>query len=138
MKTEINNNEKEKIFNSKFYNNILNNDNNSNINLLFGIKIKNRIKQNINEKNISNIENDSTNKLQALINFINESYTKSVGTNTIEIISYNKREVKKSKKRRDIFYAGISRITNFTSNSLNSNLNSMLKIDKTINIKNYN
>lgn len=122
--SKINNNEK--IFESKLYNNIINYENNSNINILFGIKIN---------KNEENPENDSINTLKKLINIINESSTKSVGTNTVNINSYNNKKVKKGKNRNNISPKSIINSTNYTSNISNSNINninSMFKIDKKI------
>ena len=133
-------NNSEIIFNTQLYNNILmNNNNDSNLNILFGIKI-NKNKDNNNNVNncneISKDKDDSINTFKKIINAINESSTKSVGTNTINIIAYNKKKIKNGKKRNNnISLKGINNSTNFTSNisSTNTNFNSMFKINKKIN-----
>jgi hypothetical protein len=117
----------------------MNNNNDSNLNILFGIKI-NKSKDNNNNVNncneISKDKDDSINTFKKIINAINESSTKSVGTNTINIIAYNKKKIKKGKERNNnISLKGINNSTNFTSNisSTNTNFNSMFKINKKIN-----
>ena len=140
-KNKIKNSENDIIFNSQLYNNIINNDSNSNINILFGIKIKNNIKHNSNKENkenIENMENESINKIQKLIKIINESNTKSVGINTIDSIFFDNKKINKNKKRNFISSKGISLSTYNTSNVSISNLNSIFKIGKTININNLN
>ena len=109
-KNKVNMINNENIFDAKLYNNIIDNYNNSNINILFGIKDK---------KKEDNIENDSIITLKKLINIINESYTRSVGTNTVNINSYNNKKIKIGKKRNDISPKSIINSTNFTSNISN-------------------
>ena len=131
-KNKVNMINNENIFDAKLYNNIIDNYNNSNINILFGIKDK--------EKE-DNIENDSIITLKKLINIINESYTRSVGTNTVNINSYNNKKIKIGKKRNDISPKSIINSTNFTSNISNSNINnfnSTFKNDKKMLMNNYN
>ena len=83
-------NNNEKIFDTQLYNNIIisNGKNNSNINLLFGINMKPHIRLNTknNSKNNSKkfIENNSIISIKKLIKVINESYTRSIGTNTAD------------------------------------------------------
>ena len=120
-----------KIFDGEIYKNILiNNENNSNINLLFGIEIK---------KNRNNFEKpeetNSLNSINKIIKIINESYTRSVGTNTINNISY-RNKLKNRQNRNNLSSKGINNITNHTSSYSNSNVTSMLRIDKKI--KNFN
>ena len=131
-KNKVNTINNEKIFDAKLYNNIIDNYNNSNVNILFGIKDK---------KKEENIENDSIITLKKLINIINKSNTRSVGTNTVNINSYNNKKVKIGKKRNDISPNSIINSTNFTSNISNSNINnfnSTFKNDKKLFNNNYN
>ena len=124
----------EKIFDTQLYNNLLiNNNNNSNLNILFGIKIN---KNKNNNKDV--IKEDSICSFKKLINAISESNTKSVGTNTININSYNNKKIKKGKKRNNISPKAISNSTNYTTNISNTNANSMFKINKKIIINNNN
>ena len=131
-KNEVNIKKNEKIFDTKLYNSILDNYNNSNINILFGIKVK---------KKEENIENDSIITLKKLINIINESNTRSVGTNTVNTNSYSNQKAKKGKKRNYISPKSIINSTNYTSNISNSNINnfnSTFKNDKKLFNNNYN
>ena len=124
----------EKIFDTQLYNNLLiNNNNDSNLNILFGIKIN---KNKNNNKDV--IKEDSICSFKKLINAISESNTKSVGTNTINITSYNNKKIKKGKKRNNISPKAISNSTNYTTNISNTNANSMFKINKKIIINNNN
>ena len=121
-----------KFFDVQLYNNLMDsNCNNSNINLIFGI---NNIKENNNK---DNIENDSINNIKKLINIISESNTKSVGTNTVNISSYNNKKIKKGKKRNNLSPKGINNSTNFSSKISNTNITSMLRLDKKINISSH-
>ena len=139
----IKSNNNEKIFDTQLYNNIIsNNANNSNINLLFGIDVKPNIRINTknNSKNNSKkfIENDSIMTLRKLIKVINDSYTRSVGTNTIDVYK-DKKSLKNIKKRKNISPKEISNSTNYISNiSNNININSMFRIDKKMHISNNN
>ena len=132
------NNKNEKIFDTQLYNNIIMNKNNSNINLLFGIDtIPNSIP--ISKKNSKNnsqnyIENDSIISLKKLIKIINDSYTKSIGTNTE--ITFNKKKLKNFNKRK-ISPKEMSNSTNYLSNVSNMNINSMFKLDKKLFNNNY-
>ncbi len=124
----------EKIFDTQLYNNLLiNNNNDSNLNILFGIKIN---KNKNNNKDV--IKEDSICSFKKLIKAISESNTKSVGTNTINITSYNNKKIKKGKKRNNISPKAISNSTNYTTNISNTNANSMFKINKKIIINNNN
>lgn len=100
--TKSNNNEK--IFDTQLYNNIIsNNGNNSNINLLFGIDVKSQTRLNSKNKSKNNskkfIENDSIMTLRKLIKVINDSYTRSIGTNTVDVC-LDKKPLKNMKKRK--------------------------------------
>ena len=140
----------EKIFDTQLYNNILmNNNNDSNLNILFGIKInKNKDKdKNINNNNCEEISKDKDDKedsiytFKKIINAISESNTKSVGTNTINLLAFDKKKTKKGKKRNNnLSPKVINNSTNNTSHISNTKLNiiSMFKINKRINHNNTN
>ena len=138
--TKSNNNEK--IFDTQLYNNIIsNNGNNSNINLLFGIDVKSQTRLNSKNKSKNNskkfIENDSIMTLRKLIKVINDSYTRSIGTNTVDVC-LDKKPLKNMKKRKNISPKEISNSTNYISNISNINVNSMFRIDKKLHISNNN
>ena len=138
--TKSNNNEK--IFDTQLYNNIIsNNGNNSNINLLFGIDVKSQTRLNSKNKSKNNskkfIENDSIMTLRKLIKVINDSYTRSIGTNTVDVC-LDKKPLKNMKKRKNISPKAISNSTNYISNISNINVNSMFRIDKKLHISNNN
>lgn len=121
-----------KFFDVQLYNNIIDsNCNDSNINLLFGINNNNK------NNNKDNIENDSINNMKKLIKIISEANTKSVGTNTINISSYNNKKTKKGKKRNNLSSKAINSSTNFSSKISNSNITSMFRLDKKINISSH-
>ena len=141
-KDMIKSNNNEKIFDTQLYNNIIsNNGNNSNINLLFGLDVKARTRLNTknNSKNNSKkyIENDSIMTLRKLIKVINDSYTRSVGTNTVDVCM-DKKTLKNIKKRKKISPKEVSNSTNYISNISNININSMFRIDKKLHISNNN
>ena len=133
----------EKIFDTQLYNNIFinNGNNNSNINLLFGINMKPHIRLNTknNSKNNSKkfIENDSIISIKKLIKVINESHTRSIGTNTTDAL-IKKKTINNMKKRKNISPKEISNSTNYNSNISNININSFLRIDKNFHISNKN
>lgn len=135
-KNKTKNYNNENIFDGELYNNILiNNENNSDLNILFGIKIK-KIKE--QSRNHDCEENDSINTINKLIKIINESYTKSIGTNTIKFISYKNSKINKENKRNNLSSKGINNSTNHTSNFSNSNITSMFRTDNKINYNNKN
>jgi len=137
-KEMIKSNYNEKIFDTQLYNNIIsNNGNNSNINLLFGIDKRRNTNNNSNNNSKKNIENDSIITLRKLIKVINDSYTRSVGTNTVDVC-LDKKTLKNIKKRKNISPKEISNSTNYISNISNMNINSMFKIDKKLHISNNN
>ena len=129
----------EKIFDTQLYNNIIINNcnNNSNINLLFGINMKPIIRLNTkhNSKNNSKkfIENDSTISIKKLIKIISDSHTRSIGTNTADT-SLKKKAINNIKKRKNISPKEISNSTNYNSNISNINVNSKIRIDKNLHI----
>jgi len=133
----------EKIFDAQLYNNIIINkdNNNSNINLLFGINMKPYLRLNTknNSKNNSKkfIENDSIISIKKLIKVINDSHTKSIGTNTADA-SIKKKTINNMKKRKNISPKEISNSTNYNSNISNININSMLRIDKNMHVSKNN
>ena len=135
------NKKNEKIFDTQLYNNIIMNKNNSNINLLFGINTipnsKTIKKRNSDNNSKKYIENDTITTIKKLIKVINDSYTKSVGTNTNEGITFNKKKLINVKKRK-ISPKEVSGSTNYISNASNINVNSMFKLDKKLFISNYN
>jgi len=136
-------NNNEKIFDTQLYNNIIisNGKNNSNINLLFGINMKPHIRLNTknNSKNNSKkfIENNSIISIKKLIKVINESYTRSIGTNTADDY-IKKKSINNMKKRKNISPKEISNSTNYNSNISNINVNSMFRIDKNLHVSNNN
>ena len=133
----------EKIFDTQLYNNIIisNGNNNSNLNLLFGINMKPHIRLNTknNSKNNSKkfIENNSIISIKKLIKVINESYTRSIGTNTADDY-IKKKSINNMKKRKNISPKEISNSTNYNSNISNINVNSMFRIDKNLQVSNNN
>ena len=141
-------NNNEKIFDTQLYNNIIisNGNNNSNINLLFGLNMKTRIRlgTKYSHKNNSKkfIGNDSMASLKKLIKTISDSQTRSIGTNTTNAF-INKKAKNNMKKIKNISPKEISSSTNYNSNVSNIsniNINSMFKIDKNfqVNFNNIN
>ena len=135
----IQSNNNEKIFDTQLYNNIIINncDNNSDLNLLFGINMKPLIRLNTKNNNKNNskklIENDSMISVKKLIKVISDSHTRSIGTNTADT-SINQKTINNIKKRKNISPKEISNSTNYNSNISNINVNSKISIDKNLHI----
>ena len=135
----IKSNNNEKIFDTQLYNNIIisNGNNNSDLNLLFGINMKPLIRLNTKNNNKNNskklIENDSMISVKKLIKVISESHTRSIGTNTADT-SIKQKAINNMKKRKNISPKEISNSTNCNSNISNININSKISIDKNLHI----